>query len=120
MPILKPPLAAAHKQPLLSRLSQRTVFHPGAAAPERRQGWLARSRARLVAALPASEQQLRIALQFLLCFLGVMFLQIVDGSYTALKGRVSWAVSGVRMPACLHATRLPALPWPISRGSPLH
>ncbi len=97
--------AAAHKEQLLARLSQRSVFTAGTAGtsgaagaagtpPERqRLPWLARSRAWLVSALPATEQQLRIALQFLLCFLAVMFLQIVDASYTALRTRVTWAVS---------------------------
>lgn len=77
------PVAALHVHSRHSRLP-----------PEQhRLPWLARGRAWLVAALPATEQQLRIALQFLLCFLAVMFLQIVDASYTALRTRVTWAVS---------------------------
>lgn len=102
-----PPCAATHKEQLLARLSQRSVFAAGAAAgrPEpRRPPWLARSRTWLVAALPATEQQLRIALQFLLCFLAVMFLQIVDASYAALQTRVTWAVSTARA-ACTEASR---------------
>ena len=93
MPPIRSLQAAAHKDQLPARLSQRTVFQPDAAAHPPEQRWLARGRAWLVAVLLASEQQLRIALQFLLCFLAVMFLEIADASYTALKGRVTWAVS---------------------------
>ena len=89
-----PFLAGAHKRELLQRLSRRNiaVAEPQAQLSRWRWGWLARAR-RLLAVLPASEQQLRLGLQFTVCFLAVMFLQIVDASYEALRGRPIWAVS---------------------------
>lgn len=91
--------ADPQKEQLLARLSQRSVatLAQQRPAPQRPPGRLAALRVRAVAAAPASEEQLRLGLQFLVCFWAVMFLQIGDASYNALKGRWAWGrVASVR------------------------
>ena len=106
--------AGDHKTELLQRLSRRNIVVPEPQPQPSRWAWLARAR-RLLAALPASEQQLRLGLQFTVCFLAVMFLQIADASYNALRGRPIWAVS-CRPPGsprmCCYAQPCPPLVAP--------
>jgi hypothetical protein len=80
---------------VLARLSRRDI------TPARQQGsiqgrpclaGLRRGWAHVLEVLPASEEQLRLGLQFSVCYLAVMFLQIVPSASSALQGRPVWAV----------------------------
>lgn len=97
--------AETAKEKLSERLSSRDVAVTKPQAEHTRWGcsWLAHARAWLLDALPASEQQLRLGLQFSACFLAVMFLQIIDDSHTALTGQPVWAVSDAAFQAALSA-----------------
>lgn len=101
--------AGAQKEQLLARLSQRSIARATPAQPRAARhppGRLAAWSARMAAVVPASKAQLRLGLQFLVCFWAVMFLQIGDASYNALKGRrawyqlLYWGCSHQRSPCC--------------------
>ena len=104
--------AADQKRELLARLSQRTITaakpHPARQHPAG-VAWLRRGWRWLLRVAPASEQQLRLALQFTACFLAVMFLQIAAESYTALAGRPVWAVRSAALPAVVDGVTCPLL-----------
>ena len=102
-PVLCCAFAAAQRRELLARMSHRNIaVHTGQAQAQQpvSLGWLGHGWQRmheawafLLALVHVREQQLRLGLQFVVCFWAVMALQMSTASYDALLGRPIWSVS---------------------------